>query len=123
MYPVASCDLLIKTAESVSHTSVAVKSALDCGFITTSFFRVSVQPLDEVKAKVTIFLPGIVNNITAFGCFVDIGTKESGLVHISQLKAGFVSDVNEVVKLHQHVQVKVVEVDEARKRIQLTMVI
>ena len=67
-------------------------------------------------------LPGIVNNITAFGCFVDLGIKESGLVHISQLKDGFVSDVNEVVKLHQHVQVKVVEVDEARKRIRLTMV-
>lgn len=70
-----------------------------------------------------MILPGIVNNITAFGCFVDIGIKESGLVHISQLKAGFVSDVNEVVKLHQHVTVKVVEVDEVRKRIQLTMVI
>jgi uncharacterized protein len=49
--------------------------------------------------------------------------KESGLVHISQLKAGFVSDVNEVVKLHQHVDVKVTEVDEDRKRIQLTMVL
>ena len=70
-----------------------------------------------------MILPGIVNNITAFGCFVDIGIKESGLVHISQLKAGFVSDVNEVVKLHQHVQVKVVEVDEDRKRIQLTMIL
>jgi len=68
-------------------------------------------------------LPGIVNNITAFGCFVDLGIKESGLVHISQLKDGFVSDVNEVVKLHQHVNVKVVEVDEARKRIQLTMIL
>ena len=68
-------------------------------------------------------LPGIVNNITNFGCFVDIGIKESGLVHISQLKEGFVSDVNEVVKLHQHVQVKVVEVDEQRKRIQLTMIL
>jgi uncharacterized protein len=68
-------------------------------------------------------LPGIVNNITNFGCFVDIGIKESGLVHISQLKAGFVSDVNEVVKLHQHVQVKVTKVDEARKRIQLSMVL
>ncbi len=67
-------------------------------------------------------LPGIVNNITNFGCFVDVGIKESGLVHISQLKAGFVSDVNEVVKLHQHVQVKVTEVDEDRKRIQLTMI-
>jgi uncharacterized protein len=70
-----------------------------------------------------MILPGIVNNITAFGCFVDIGVKESGLVHISQLKAGYVSDVNEVVKLHQHVQVKVVEVDEDRKRIQLTMIL
>lgn len=68
-------------------------------------------------------LPGIVNNITAFGCFVDVGIKESGLVHISQLKEGFVSDVNEVVKLHQHVQVKVLEVDEARKRVTLSMVI
>jgi len=70
-----------------------------------------------------MILPGIVNNITAFGCFVDIGVKESGLVHISQLKAGFVSDVNEVVKLHQHVQVKVVAVVQERKRIQLTMIL
>jgi len=82
---------------------------------------------DNVKSikdvKIGMVLPGIVNNITNFGCFVDIGIKESGLVHISQLKAGFVSDVNEVVKLHQHVQVKVTEVDEDRKRIQLTMVL
>lgn len=70
-----------------------------------------------------MILPGIVNNITAFGCFVDIGIKESGLVHISQLKDGFVSDVNEVVKLHQHVQVKVLEIDKQRKRIQLTMIL
>jgi uncharacterized protein len=75
------------------------------------------------NVRTGMILPGIVNNITAFGCFVDIGIKESGLVHISQLKSGFVSDVNEVVKLHQHVTVKVVEVDEDRKRIQLTMVI
>ncbi|WP_396199566.1 Tex family protein [Flavobacterium sp.] len=84
-------------------------------------FDPNVRTIKDLKTG--MILPGIVNNITAFGCFVDIGTKESGLVHISQLKAGFVSDVNEVVKLHQHVQVKVVEVDEARKRIQLTMVI
>jgi uncharacterized protein len=84
-------------------------------------FDPNVRTIKDVKTG--MILPGIVNNITAFGCFVDIGTKESGLVHISQLKAGFVSDVNEVVKLHQHVQVKVVEVDEARKRIQLTMVL
>ncbi|MBC7494204.1 MAG: RNA-binding transcriptional accessory protein [Flavobacterium sp.] len=84
-------------------------------------FDSNVTTIKNVKAG--MILPGIVNNITAFGCFVDIGIKESGLVHISQLKAGFVSDVNEFVKLHQHVQVKVVEVDEDRKRIQLTMVI
>ena len=75
------------------------------------------------NVRTGMVLPGIVNNITAFGCFVDIGIKESGLVHISQLKEGFVSDVNEVVKLHQHVQVKVVEVDEDRQRIQLTMIL
>jgi uncharacterized protein len=69
-----------------------------------------------------MILPGIVNNITNFGCFVDVGIKESGLIHISQLKAGFVSNVNEVVKLHEHVQVKVVEIDETRKRIALSMV-
>ena len=83
-------------------------------------FDPNVRTIKDLKTG--MILPGIVNNITAFGCFVDIGTKESGLVHISQLKAGFVSDVNEAVKLHQHVQVKVVEVDEARKRIQLTMI-
>ncbi|SHG57942.1 uncharacterized protein SAMN05444372_107143 [Flavobacterium micromati] len=84
-------------------------------------FDPNVKSIKDVKSG--MILPGIVNNITNFGCFVDIGVKESGLVHISQLKAGFVSDVNEVVKLHQHVQVKVTEVDEERKRIQLTMVI
>lgn len=84
-------------------------------------FDPNVKKMSDLRTG--IILPGIVNNITAFGCFVDIGLKESGLVHISQLKAGFVSDVNEVVKLHQHVQVKVVEVDEVRKRIQLTMVL
>ncbi|RAR49706.1 Tex family protein [Flavobacterium lacus] len=84
-------------------------------------FDPNVKKMSDLRTG--MILPGIVNNITAFGCFVDIGLKESGLVHISQLKAGFVSDVNEVVKLHQHVQVKVVEVDEVRKRIQLTMVL
>jgi len=84
-------------------------------------FDPSVRSIANVKPGMIV--PGIVNNITAFGCFVDIGIKESGLVHISQLKEGFVSDVNEVVKLHQHVQVKVIEVDEARKRIQLSMIL
>jgi len=84
-------------------------------------FDPNIKTIKDVKSG--MILPGIVNNITNFGCFVDIGIKESGLVHISQLKAGFVSDVNEVVKLHQHVQVKVTEIDEDRKRIQLSMVI
>ena len=84
-------------------------------------FDPNVRSISDLKNG--MILPGIVNNITAFGCFVDVGIKESGLVHISQLKEGYVADVNEVVKMHQHVQVKVVEVDEARKRIQLTMVI
>lgn len=66
-------------------------------------------------------LPGIVTNITNFGAFVDIGVKQDGLVHISQLANRFVSDPNEIVKLHQHVKVKVLEVDISRKRIQLTM--
>jgi len=84
-------------------------------------FDSHVKSIRDLKAG--MILPGIVNNITAFGCFVDMGIKESGLVHISQLKDGFVSDVNEVVKLHQHVRVRVTEVDEARKRVQLSMIL
>ncbi len=66
-------------------------------------------------------LPGIVNNITNFGCFVDIGIKESGLIHVSNLADAFVSDVNEHVSLHQQIIVKVLEVDIPRKRIQLKL--
>ena len=83
-------------------------------------FDPNVKSFEDVREG--MILPGIVNNITAFGCFVDIGVKESGLVHISQLKDGYVADVNEVVKLHQQVQVKVIEKDEVRKRISLSMV-
>lgn len=72
--------------------------------------------------EIGMSLPGIVNNITNFGCFVDIGIKESGLVHISKLAKDFISDVNAVVKLHQHLQVKVLEVDVERKRIQLSLI-
>jgi len=83
-------------------------------------FDANVKTISDVKVGMS--LPGIVNNITNFGCFVDIGIKESGLVHISKLANEFISDVNSVVKLHQHVIVTVVEVDEARKRIQLSMI-
>ncbi len=66
-------------------------------------------------------LPGIITNITNFGAFVDIGVHQDGLVHISQLSDHYVKDPTEVVKLHQHVRVKVVEVDSRRHRISLTM--
>ena len=62
-------------------------------------------------------LPGIVTNITRFGAFVDVGVKQDGLVHISEIADRFISDPSEVVKLHQHVRVKVLEVDMPRKRI------
>ncbi|MGK0386990.1 MAG: hypothetical protein ACI849_001609, partial [Patiriisocius sp.] len=68
-----------------------------------------------------MLLPGIVNNITAFGCFVDVGVKESGLIHVSNLSETFVKDVNEHVALQQQVIVKVLEVDVSRKRIQLKL--
>lgn len=82
-------------------------------------FNEHIKTIDDVK--IGMILPGIVNNITNFGCFVDIGIKESGLVHVSNLADTFVKDVNEHVSLHQHVQVKVLEVDISRKRIQLSM--
>lgn len=84
-------------------------------------FDATVKTINDLK--IGQVLPGIVNNITNFGCFVDIGIKESGLVHISQLKAGFVSDVNEVVKLHEQIMVKVTDVDLGNKRIQLSMIL
>lgn len=71
--------------------------------------------------QVGMVLPGIVSNVTKFGAFVDIGIKQDGLVHISQLADRFVSDPNEIVKLHQHVKVKVTDIDIPRKRIQLSM--
>lgn len=82
-------------------------------------FNEHIKIIDDVQTG--MILPGIVNNVTNFGCFVDIGIKESGLVHVSNLSDTFVKDVNEHVSLHQHVQVKVLEVDTARKRIQLSM--
>ena len=84
-------------------------------------FDPNIKTFEDLKTG--IILPGIVSNITAFGCFVDIGIKENGLVHISQLKDGFVSDPSEVVKLHQQVKVKIIEIDTERKRIALSMVI
>ena len=66
-------------------------------------------------------LPGVVTNITNFGVFVDIGVHQDGLIHISQLSDRFVTDPTQVIRLHQHVRVRVVEVDMHRKRIGLSM--
>jgi uncharacterized protein len=82
-------------------------------------FSPDVFTINDLQAGME--LPGIITNITAFGAFVDVGVKQDGLVHISQLADRYISDPNEVVKLHQHVHVKVLEVDIPRKRIQLTM--
>lgn len=82
-------------------------------------FDKNVQTIDELREGME--LPGIINNITNFGCFVDIGIKENGLVHISQLADKFVSDPTTVVSMHQHVRVRVLSIDHERKRIQLTM--
>ena len=84
-------------------------------------FDKNVKTIDDLKTGMT--LPGIVTNITNFGCFVDIGIKENGLVHVSQLCRQFVSDPTTVVSIHQHVQVKVMSIDMERKRIQLTMIL
>ena len=82
-------------------------------------FDPNIRTLDDLKEGME--LPGIVTNITNFGCFVDIGIKENGLVHISQLADKFVSDPTTVVSIHQHVRVRVLGVDHERKRVQLTM--
>lgn len=71
--------------------------------------------------QVGMVLPGIVNNITKFGAFVDVGIKESGLIHVSEMADRFISDPNEIVKLHEHVKVRVKELDIPRKRIQLSL--
>jgi uncharacterized protein len=71
--------------------------------------------------QVGMVLPGIVTNITKFGAFVDVGVKQDGLVHVSQMADRFISDPAEIVKLHQHVHVKVIELDLQRKRIQLSL--
>ena len=82
-------------------------------------FDKNVRSIDDLREGMV--LPGIVTNITHFGAFVDIGIKENGLVHLSQLADRYISDPNAVVSIHQHVSVKILSIDMARKRIQLTM--
>lgn len=82
-------------------------------------FNPDIHTIDDLQEG--MILPGIVTNITNFGCFVDVGIKENGLVHISELADRFVSNPAEVVSIHQHVQVRVLSIDTARKRVQLSM--
>jgi uncharacterized protein len=82
-------------------------------------FDPSVKTIDDLCEG--MILPGIVKNVTKFGAFVDIGIKENGLVHISQMTDRFISDPTEVISVHQHVSVRVLEVDKVRRRIQLSM--
>jgi uncharacterized protein len=82
-------------------------------------FDPNVHTIDDLR--IGMILPGIVTNITRFGCFVDIGIHQDGLVHISQLANQFVSDPSTIVQMYQHVKVKVIEIDRARSRIQLSM--
>lgn len=83
-------------------------------------FDASIKTMEDLRVGMVV--PGIVTNITNFGAFVDIGVHQDGLVHVSQLTDRFVSDPNEVVKLHQHVRVRVADVDLKRKRISLSMI-
>ncbi|MFW5754832.1 MAG: helix-hairpin-helix domain-containing protein, partial [Marinilabiliaceae bacterium] len=82
-------------------------------------FAKDIFSIEDLKPGMVV--PGIVTNITNFGAFVDVGIKQDGLVHISQMADRYVSNPADIVKLHQHVEVKVLEVDVARKRIQLSM--
>jgi uncharacterized protein len=78
-----------------------------------------IHTIEDLKEGMVV--PGIVTNITKFGAFVDIGVKQDGLVHVSNLSRNYVSDPATVVKLHQHVMVKIIAVDTDRRRIQLSM--
>jgi uncharacterized protein len=82
-------------------------------------FDSSVQTIDDLREGME--LPGIVTNITNFGAFVDIGVHQDGLVHVSQLADKYVSDPTTVVRLHQHVRVRVISIDLRRQRISLSM--
>lgn len=82
-------------------------------------FNPDIHTIDDLQEG--MILPGIVTNITNFGCFVDVGIKENGLVHISELADRFVSNPADVVSIHQHVQVRVLSINTTRKRVQLSM--
>ena len=135
----ASVEELMKDKELRSRIDINRFVSDDCGLPTLQdIMRELDKPGLDPRAKFEVFefdknvtriedlqegmvLPGIVTNITAFGAFVDVGVHQDGLVHISQMANRRVNDPNEVVHLHQHVQVKVLEVDLRRHRISLSM--
>ncbi|MGL4632108.1 MAG: Tex family protein [Leadbetterella sp.] len=134
----------VKIAEFIANPSIRKSVSLkdyatkEIGLFTLSDImkelekpgRDSREPLDDFQfsdvhkiedLRIGMVLPGIVTNITAFGCFVDIGVHQDGLVHLSQMANRFIKDPNEVVKVHQKVTVKITEVEPTRKRIALSM--
>lgn len=135
----STVDQLMKDRDLRSKINIDQFVTGDCGLPTLQDIMKELdKPGLDPRAKFEIFefdknvtriedlregmvLPGIVTNITAFGAFVDVGVHQDGLVHISQLANRRVADPNEVVHLHQHVQVKVIEIDLRRHRISLTM--
>jgi len=82
-------------------------------------FKEGIEKIEDVRPGMN--LPGVVTNVTAFGAFVDIGVHQDGLVHISEMANRFIKDPNEVVKVHQHITVRILDVDLERKRISLSM--
>lgn len=118
IYRYVSSEVGLPTLQDIMHE--LEKPGLDPRGKAEQFsFDPSVKELDDIREGMT--LPGIVTNITNFGCFVDVGVHTQGLVHISQIANRFVKDPNEVVTLHQHVMVRVLEVDLCRKRLSLSM--
>jgi protein Tex len=98
------------------------KPGLDPRQKTKEFsFSPLLHSFEDVKELMVV--PGIITNITHFGCFVDIGIKENGLVHVSQIKSSYVSDIHKEVKINQEIMVKVLKVDKTMKKIQLSMIL
>ena len=134
-----SIEDLIGNSEALKKTNLKTYISDDVGLPTLEdIIKELEKPGLDIREKAKVFtfnqniktindlregqlLPGIVNNITNFGCFVDVGIKESGLIHVSNLSDSYVSDVNEHVNLHQQIIVKVLDVDLQRKRIQLKL--
>jgi uncharacterized protein len=95
------------------------KPGLDPRSEAQQFEFANIYSIDDVKIGMEV--PGVVTNITRFGAFIDIGVKQDGLVHVSEISHTYITDPNEVLKLNQKVNVKILEVDTARKRIALSI--